>query len=309
MAVWTLYPGQRKRLNFTPQEIMFLSSILGMPPNNVFFVHSVTGTNVANRGSREEPLASFDYAVGLCTANKGDVIVGLPGHVETISAAGSLTMDIAGVTIVGLGNGLNRPIMDYTVAAGTVEMDADNTRITNCVFKANVTAVLVGVNVDGAYCEFDNNYQTFDATGDDFVIFLDVGTVSHAYVHGNYFRTELAAGADSSVKLTAASFARVHNNEFHGQWAKAPIVGETTLSTDLSIVGNVIFNADTSVYNGIDIGALSSTGEIVGNRVTALYATAVAKIFRDGQCIFHDNSWANAVSERGAILLPATSSA
>ena len=308
MALWTLYPGQRKRLNFTPQEVMFLSSILGMPPNNVYFVNSVTGTNAANRGSRDEPLASFDYAVGLCTASKGDVIVGLPGHVETISAAGSLTMDIAGVTIVGLGNGLNRPILDYTAAAGTVEMDAAHTRITNCIFRANVTAVLIGVNVDADYCEIDHCYSTFDATGDDFVILFDVTTVSHTYMHDNYFRTEVTAGADSCVKLTAASFARIHNNEFTGQWAKAPIVGETTLSLSISILGNVIFNADTSVYNGIDLGALSSTGIVAENRVTALYDTAVAKIFRDGLCTFHLNSWCNAVSERGAQVLPATSS-
>ncbi len=308
MALWTLYPGQRKRLNFTPQEIQFLSSILGMPPNNVFFVNSVRGTDAASRGSRDEPLATFDYAIGLCTASRGDVIVGLPGHVEPMTAAGSCTMDVAGVTIVGLGNGLNRPIFDYTNTAGTLEMDANNTRVTNCIFRANVSAVAVGVNVDADYCEFDNNYQTFDATGDDFVILLDITTVSHAYVHDNYFRTELIAGADSSVKLTAASFCRVHDNEFHGVWAKAPIVGETTLSLDLSIQRNIIHNEDTSVYNGIDIGALSSTGIIAENRVTALYVTAVAKIFRDGTCNFHRNSWCNAVSERGAQLLPATSS-
>ncbi len=308
MALWTLLPGQRKRLNFTPQEIMFLSSILGMPPNNVFFVHSGTGANAADRGQRDQPLASFNYANTLCTAAKGDVIVGLPGHVEPISGAGSLTMDKSGVTIVGLGTGLQRPILDFTNTAGTIEMDAAYTRISNCVFRANVSAVVVGVNVDADYCEIDNCYSTFDATGDDHVILLDVTSVSHAYIHDNLFTTEVTAGADSCIKLTAASFARVHNNEFRGTWAKAPIVGETTLSLGLSIVGNIIHNSDTSVYNGLDLGAVSSTGIVAGNQVTALYATAVVKLVRLGNASWLNNHFCNAIEERSTTLVPGTSS-
>ena len=76
----------------------------------------------------------------------------------------------------------------------------------------------------------------------------------------------------------------------------------------LIIKGNVIYNSDTSVYNGIDVGTLSTTGIVANNRITALYATTLTKIFRDGDLTSMDNFFANDVSERGSILVPATSS-
>lgn len=276
-----------------------------------FFVDSAhpQANNSASQGqSPDVPFSTIHYAVTRCTAGVGDVIYAAPRHVETISAAAALTIDKAGVEVVGIGFGTYRPTLLYTATAGTVELDA-TCRLENLIFKASISAVAVGINVDADHVEITRCFETFDETGDDFVILCDVDTVNHAWIHHNHFTTEIAAGADSGVRLDTAHWARVEDNDFHGQWAKAPIVGEGALSSNLRILRNAIFNADTSVYNGIDIGALSSTGLIAGNRVTALYATAVAKIFRDGLCTFHDNSWANAVSERGAAALPATTSA
>ena len=62
-------------------------------PGNVFFVQSTHAgaADAAGRGrTPSQPLATIDYAVGLCTAGQGDLIIVLPGHVETVSAAGGL---------------------------------------------------------------------------------------------------------------------------------------------------------------------------------------------------------------------------
>lgn len=277
----------------------------------VFFVDSAhpQAANSPNQGrTPETPFASIHYAVTQCTANAGDIIHAAPRHVETIGAAAALTVNKAGVQIVGHGFGTARTTCDFTATTGTIELDAQCS-LRGLVFKANVSAVAVGINVDADYIEISECFSTFDATGDDFVILMDIDTVNYAYVHNNFFTTEIIAGADSAIRLDTAHWARIEDNEFHGQWAVAPIAGEGALSNNLRIVGNVIFNADTSVYNGIDIGALSSTGIVANNRVTALYATVVAKIYRDGFCTSHSNSWANAVSERGTLALPATTSA
>lgn len=265
----------------------------------VFFADSNTGNASASGRTPDRARNSIQNCMTLCRANKGDVIFAMPGHVETISAAGSLTFSKAGVRVFGIGVGLNRPILNFTATAGTVEMDSANCRLSNVILRADISAVVVGINVDAANCEIDHCYSTYVDTGDDFVVLIDPASVAGAYIHDNYFTTEITAGADSVVKMTASDFIRIHDNEFHGQWAKAPIVGETTLSLNVSILRNTVFNADTSVYNGIDMGALSSTGIITDNRVTALYATAVAKIFRDGTTTYHNNTWVNAVSERG----------
>jgi len=52
---------------------------------NVFWVSSTTGTDSAGYGRNPDaPVATLDYAIGLCTASKGDIVYLMPGHAENI---------------------------------------------------------------------------------------------------------------------------------------------------------------------------------------------------------------------------------
>mgnify|MGYP006139353905 CR=1 FL=1 len=53
--------------------------------------------------------------------NKGDVIVVMPGHAETVSGAAGINCDVAGVSIVGLGRGAARPTI--TMSAATTRLN------------------------------------------------------------------------------------------------------------------------------------------------------------------------------------------
>jgi hypothetical protein len=82
-------------------------------PGKVFWVSNATtlqvgekGGSDGNKGTFNAPFGTIDYAIGQCTAGRGDVIFVKPGHAETISAAGSIACDVAGVAIVGLGSGM-----------------------------------------------------------------------------------------------------------------------------------------------------------------------------------------------------------
>lgn len=84
-------------------------------PGDIFFVKSGTGVDAAGYGQNPDaPFATVDYAIGQCTAAKGDVIYVLPGHAETTTA---IALDVAGVKIVGLGFGANRPTLTATTGA------------------------------------------------------------------------------------------------------------------------------------------------------------------------------------------------
>jgi hypothetical protein len=75
---------------------------------NIFFVDSGSATGANSVGAGQNPDAPFltiDYAVGQCTANNGDIIYVMPGHAEVVAAAAGLDLDVAGITIVGLGSG------------------------------------------------------------------------------------------------------------------------------------------------------------------------------------------------------------
>lgn len=281
----------------------------------VFYVGStavpggVVGVDAAGAfgDSPQRPFATIDYAIGQCAANRGDIIYVLPGHNEGITA--SITLDVAGVQILGLGHGNTRPVIDFDGTAATIEMDAANTRLSNVVLRASVTAGVVAINVDADRVEIDHIETDFEATGDDFITTVDVDAFDYAHIHDNVFTGELTAGADEAIRLDDSNFTVIEHNRFTGQWANAPIFNEGALCSALTVRHNIIYNADTSVYNGIDFTTMSSTGIVAHNDVTALYATTLTKLIRTGDMTWYDNRFANAVSERGALTVPTTTSA
>lgn len=282
---------------------------VSIPPTTgtYFFVDSGTGSDSNDGLSTENPLATIGAAVDKCTASAGDVIVVFPGHAENISAATSLVVDVAGVQIIGLGHGNNRPVLTFTATGGTIEMDAANTRLSNLVLLSSISAVVVGINVDAHHVTLDNLEFQYDATGDDFVTMVDVDAFDYCTIRNCRFIAESgAAGAEQALRLDDTHFLIVQDCFFTGQWSDSAIVGEGALGTDWLIANNFIYNADTGDANGIDIN-VASTGVITNNRIGTLYATAVANLLDPGSCLCVENYAVNAVDETG-IVVPTTAS-
>ena len=277
---------------------------------NVFFVDSgnPNGSDSPSAGTVDKPFLTTDYAVGQCVADNGDIIYVMPGHTEGLTAGTSLVVDVAGVQIIGLGWGHSRPIYDFDNTAATIELDAANTRLSNVILRASVSAVVVGVNVDADDVTVDNCETAFEATGDDFVMMVDVNAFDRATVVNNRFFTEPAtAGCAKGVKLIDTHNTVVMNNWFIGDFSDSPIHGLTTLGNGCVISDNLIYNSDTSTNNGIEITA-AFTGILANNRVGTLYATSVADLIDPGSMLCLENYTVNAIDESG-VLLPATTSA
>lgn len=125
-------PGSKTALYVNKQSGgMFAVEDQSRSTGTRFFVHSGTGTDSAGNGANPtKPLATIDYAVGLCTANKGDIIHVMPGHAETVIAANGIDIDVAGVTLVGEGEGDLKPTITMgTATTATVRFNAKNCRI------------------------------------------------------------------------------------------------------------------------------------------------------------------------------------
>jgi len=130
-------------------------TVLGLPiqnmiAGNVFWVNSATGADsLGQSGSRDNPYATIGFVIeqNLVTATNGDVIMVAPNHSEAI-AAGGITMDIAGVTILGLGEGNQTPQITFTDATSTWLITAIDCVVRNivCIADANTTtaAFIIG---------------------------------------------------------------------------------------------------------------------------------------------------------------------
>jgi len=296
---------------------VFTVDDLGEHGGDIWFVDSGTGTDGAGYGQNPDaPCATLGYAIGLATASNGDTIYVMPGHNEALTAATSCVVDKIGLSIIGLGRGMNRPIFDYDQTAGTIEMDAASCRLSNVVLRASAASTVVAINVDADDCEIDNVYFTYESTGDEFITCIDIDAFDRCHVHDCVFSTEVGAGAATeAIRIDDTHDTIIENNVFRGTWTGAVIANEGALCQRLFIRDNIIYNDDTSVYNGIDFGTLSSTGIVARNIITTMYAQAGAltKLIRTGDMTWHQNTFANTVSElgvgaMGTTLVPAVSS-
>jgi hypothetical protein len=170
-----------------PGEVFFVSNADVLLDKN----QSVAGVNQAGGGTFQRPFRTLDFAVGQCTASRGDLIILMPGHEETLSSATALAMDVAGVTVLGLGTGTLRPkfILD-TATTTTVAVSAANVSFKNIIFSANFADIAelftpTAVNLHLEDCKF-----TQEATNMNFVEIADTSTTDNEADGLSFLRCE-----------------------------------------------------------------------------------------------------------------------
>lgn len=170
-----------------PGEVFFVSNADVLLDKN----QSVAGVDQAGGGTYQRPFRTLDFAVGQCTANRGDLIILAPGHEETLSSATALAMDVAGVTVLGLGVGTLRPkfILD-TATTTTIAVSAANVTFKNIVFSANFADIAelftpTAVNLLCEDCKF-----TQEATDMNFVEIADTSTTDNEADGLSFIRCE-----------------------------------------------------------------------------------------------------------------------
>ena len=128
-------------------------TIRGMPvavthPGKVFWVSNATtlsdrqiGGSNSNKGTFDQPFSSIGGALAQCVGDRGDIVFVKPGHAETISAAAGLVLNVAGVAIIGLGQGSTRPTLTFGATTSQVLVTANNVTISNFLHTAGAVVV------------------------------------------------------------------------------------------------------------------------------------------------------------------------
>jgi len=97
-------------------------------------------------------LATLDGAINKC-ANQGDVIFVAEGHTESYTTTGvKATFDTAGITVIGLGTGSNRPTFSFGHTGSTWTISAANITLVNLLFLTAVDSVVTFGTISGADC-------------------------------------------------------------------------------------------------------------------------------------------------------------
>lgn len=265
--------------------------ILNTYSGKVFWVHSGSGSD-GNKGTFDRPFASVDYAVGQCTANRGDVIMVKPGHAETFTAAAGIDADVAGIAIVGQGADADMPEFTFTTAT-TADIDVDAANITFrglrfiCGIDSQVNMIDVnstGFTIEG--CEFIES----SATG---LTCIDIngggsGACSRANIRNNRFICTTAANWDRAIELgEVADHVLIEGNHIVGDFDDAGIHNVTgKVLTNLTIRNNFVRNNQAGQH-AIELVS-ACTGTAYGNRLSS---DAQLTAFDAGALVCMDNMW------------------
>jgi hypothetical protein len=238
---------------------------------NVFFVSSTsTGASNGNLGTApDRPLSTIDAAVGKCTANNGDHIIVMPGHVETVTAAGGLALDVAGITLIGIGNGASRPQINFTTAVGAdMDIGAASVTMVNFLFTGGIDALTGPIDINAADCTL-LNIETRDVTGQATDFIVTDANCNRLHISGWKHSGATAAGADTAISIVGGDSIIIEDFDIFGNFAVAAIENVTTASTNLRIGGG---HGQNFIQNGLDNAAVvaitlvaTSTGHVGPN--------------------------------------------
>jgi hypothetical protein len=289
---WRYPTGLGLRWMDQVENILALNIRLGT--GHIFYVDSGV-SNAGDGSSWSNAKATLDEAVDLCVANRGDVILVAQGHNEAVgTGADAVDIDMAGVTVIGLGTGSLKPTFDYDdYDTGTFAIGAANVTIVNLRFRASVTDIneAIAVEAGGDYftclhCDFgfaETAGDEFKGAAIAFAAGADYGTVDDCY-----FNSGLQA-AVCAVKLSGACIGTtIRDCLMYGDYSTANINGVTAASTYVNILNNILWNGGTN-----DIGTepviemyTGSSATIAGNFCVCNLATKAAAIVCDKAMLF-----------------------
>lgn len=298
-------PGQvtRSTLHFEFQDLLGKVETTG----NVFFVGStIAGVRTASdsdgRSGRDpdNPFATIDFAVGQCTASNGDVIFAMPGHVETLAVASGVDMDVAGVSVIGLGQGASRPTITINGVVGAdFKLAAAGCSIQNLLFVAGLNALTGPIEVSAAGCSIID-CEWVDSTGVDTIdVIVTTATGDNLLVDGFRYIFNGDATNQSVIQiLTDCDGCEIRNCWIFSDSVLGGI--EVQQAANVFIHDNHIENDNASDVC-ITLGT-TSTGFISHNFLKIVTDAEVTWISATNDCALFENYGVNADAQTGALI-------
>jgi len=267
-----------RRLGLVPGGLqvdgrMLGSGPLGMGRGNTIYVDSQVGGSDGT--SPSTALATLDSAFAKCSANQGDVIVVMPNHAETITGAGGITHDVAGVSVIGLGTYNQRPrfLMDAGTAV-TYLISAADAYVANLDFASGHSNVVTCFNVTGVGAHIDNCKFRNNTTNEDFLTCIKA-TGADASANGlrvtdcDWYTIDTDDAAMITIAGSLADLWVWNNHMITSSATAAQLISVATgkLLTNADIGWNRVINAMTAGELFISNDGTTNTGWIHNNYV------------------------------------------
>lgn len=207
---------------------------------NIRYVHHAGAGTSGPGWAPENAYTTIDSAVSACTANNNDLVIVLPGHAETIVAASAIDLDIAGVTVIGLGQGSNRPTVTFgTATTASIDFSAANCTLKNIRCVSNVDSLAAFV-IGGAGTATIEDCDFLGASAKEALTAITVPTTFDDWTirRCKFIQATDPAGTNGgagtgAVYIVDSENVLVEGCEFRGAWETAFIHNRTTGAANL----------------------------------------------------------------------------
>ncbi|GAI31207.1 unnamed protein product, partial [marine sediment metagenome] len=208
--------------------------------------------------------------------SNGDIIYVMPGHTETVSTDGGLTLDTAGVTVLGMGEGDARPLVTISTikAAAMIISGAgvvfNNMRISIAIDQAADPIQISGAGCDFGFCEI---IEAAECEALDLISVPATGT--RCVLHDLKIQGRDTTDGDAlcAIHLTGCDDVEIYNiYAYAGDWSEAVIFNEGDQVLNINIHDCKLWTA-----NETDIciqGVAAATGFVGPNIYCALAENA-----------------------------------
>lgn len=224
--------------------------------------------------------ATIDAAIGLCTANAGDTIYVLPGHTEAVTS-GSIALDVAGVSIIGLGSGAAKPTLTFGATDSKITVTAANGKFQNLRLTAGIGDVVTAFLHSTA--AQNTQYIDIEFTASSTFNFINCYTLGAANISDgckwerNYLRTADTGQLALVVTAAAHNDLKFYDNYVvHAAAAAGLLTAGAADLLGLDVRGNFVQTGQTDGSVGVLIITTStaSSGRIVDNDMKTADAAA-----------------------------------
>jgi len=304
-----------------PLQLLHPGEVFWVNNSSVLAKSGVGGSN-GNDGSYRKPFSTIDYAVGRCTASRGDVIMVMPGHAESITSATTLALDVAGVAVIGLGGATGRPTLTFTTAnTATINISAANVTVKNISFVGNFLSIVSAITIGAApSCTIEGcGFSDTSAILGFLSAIKTTVTVNADHLHILNNRIHPIATTRSTapiVVLGAMTGLTVKDNRVTSSVSQnnvSQFISHAALvMTDLLVTHNTVYCINTDTATGavlLSTTATTGSGIIAHNRVRARdTAAAIVVTAAAVQYGMFDNLYTGETTQLSGFVLPAIAS-
>jgi len=277
------------------------TGVLPFTTGKYIYVHnSGSGTSIG-REINQPVVTSIDAAVGKCRASKGDVIVVLPGHVESITAAAGLALDTASITVYFMGEGESKATIDFsTVVGASMTVTANGvTFLGNPRFTASIDALTGPISVTASDFKIDH-FDWYDSTDMNTTNCLVASSAAdRIYIGGAKFYKSNESGTqkESFIKIGAVADPVIGYLDVVGDFSDAPVYNNVAWAR-VRMLGGILNNTNVGPSLAVKLSA-ASTG--VAKNIHARVASGVLFVSAVNQMNWIDSDGVNADGEYQSI--------